>query len=340
MVVMRNGKTASDQYRSFTIRTLKEGEVDDYAALKEVLNRRLLHLLHDVKQEEKRWNERGITFGKARKADQQFIEETVAQYPDDLDSKDIQYKNFLVARKGTKIVGFLRSYTQKGGVVELKTLWVDEAYHGSHLGPFLLRKLLKHLKEEKVYITTESKLQEYYGEVGFRHVIMPPKVLADTLSADIVVMVYIFAEHKDDVSLQSKPDLLVIDGGKGQLSAVASVLSELRLDIPLISLAKREEEVFVRGRKASVLFPSDSQAKFLLMRLRDEAHRFANRHREARGKKHAVSSQLDEVPGIGEQTRKRLLQAFGSVERIREASDADLRSFLTQAQLAALRERL
>ncbi|MDD5469925.1 MAG: excinuclease ABC subunit UvrC, partial [Candidatus Peribacteraceae bacterium] len=297
MAVLKNGKTANDQYRSFTIRTLADGEVDDYAALREVLKRRLLHLVRDVKQEEKQWNARGIKFGKARKAEQKSIEETVAKHPDDLDPAGISYRDFLVARKGEELVAFVRSSTHKGGVTELKTLWVEDAYRGDRLGQFLLRKLLARLKEEKVYVTTEPKLQEYYGEVGFRHVITPPKALADVITtaqkldpkfADTMVMVYITSEHKPDASLQSHPDLLVIDGGKGQLSAVARILASLHREIPLISLAKREEEVFVLGSKVPAVFSPDSPAKFLLMRLRDEAHRFANRHREARGKKHAV----------------------------------------------------
>ena len=349
MAVLRNGKTANDHYRSFTIRSLSEGDIDDYAALKEVLKRRLLHLVHDVKQEGKKWNECGIKFGKARKGEQKSIEEIVAKYPDDLDPAGIIYKDFLVARKGNTIVAFLRSYSHKGGVIELKTLWVNDSYRGKRLGQFLIRKMLQKLKEDKIYVNTEPKLQEYYGEVGFRHVVTPPKVLADSMAkaakedpkfANSMIMVYITSEHKIDSSFQLKPDLIVIDGGKGQLSSVASVFKELQIDIPLISLAKREEEVFVRGQKIPILFAPDSQAKFLLMRLRDEAHRFANRHRESRGKKHDVTSVLDDVPGIGDQTKKRLLQEFGSVERIRKASDADLRSFLTQAQLDALRKML
>lgn len=90
--------------------------------------------------------------------------------------------------------------------------------------------------------------------------------------------------QKPDPSFSRPPDLLVIDGGKGQLSAARSVLRDTRLAIPVVALAKREEELFAPGSPKPVPLAKDSPALFLLMRLRDEAHRFANRHREKRRK--------------------------------------------------------
>lgn len=122
------------------------------------------------------------------------------------------------------------------------------------------------------------------------------------------------------------------------MNTVTRVLEELKLDIPVIGLAKREEDVFVPGRKTLVPFPKDSQAKFLLMRLRDEAHRFANRHRTSRSKKAMTHSVLDDIPGIGEKTKKALLQEFGSVEQMQNVPDDQLRVLLSPQQLAALRK--
>ena len=154
-------------------------------------------------------------------------------------------------------------------------------------------------------------------------------------------MIYIFAEHPEgDVSLDSRPDLLVIDGGKGQLSAVVEVLKKMDLTIPVIGLAKREEEVFVPGKPVSIVFPKDSPAKFLLMRLRDEAHRFANRHRSRRIAKAAIASQLDSIPSIGPETRQELLTAFGSIDAIRRLPDEKLADFLSAEQIGELRKVL
>jgi len=117
------------------------------------------------------------------------------------------------------------------------------------------------------------------------------------------------------------PDLVIVDGGKGQLNAALEVLDEfeLRDAVPIVALAKREEELFVPGQAESVLLPRNSQALFFVQRIRDEAHRFAvEYHRKLRGE-HALGSQLDQIPGIGPRRRQRLLKAFGSVEAIREA---------------------
>jgi excinuclease ABC subunit C len=115
------------------------------------------------------------------------------------------------------------------------------------------------------------------------------------------------------------PNLLVIDGGKGQLNVAVRVLEELGLeDISVVGLAKRFEEVYRPGESEPVRIPRDSEALYLLQQVRDEAHRFAiTYHRQLRGKG-MTKSVLDEVPGLGPTRRKRLLKEFGSVKRLRE----------------------
>jgi excinuclease ABC subunit C len=117
------------------------------------------------------------------------------------------------------------------------------------------------------------------------------------------------------------PDLVIVDGGKGQLSAAVGVMRELDLtEVPLSGLAKRFEELYVPHRSDPIVLPRRSQGLYLVQRIRDEAHRFAiTYHRELRGKR-ALRSELDGVPGIGSGRKKALLKRFGSVRRIREAS--------------------
>ncbi len=117
------------------------------------------------------------------------------------------------------------------------------------------------------------------------------------------------------------PDLVIVDGGKGQLSAAVGVLQELAMtDLPLAGLAKRFEELYVPGRSEPIVLPRRSQALYLVQRIRDEAHRFAiTYHRNVRGKR-ALASVFDEVAGIGPARKRALLKRFGSVRRIREAS--------------------
>jgi excinuclease ABC subunit C len=121
------------------------------------------------------------------------------------------------------------------------------------------------------------------------------------------------------------PDLVIIDGGKGQLSAAVEIMDSLELsEIPIVGLAKEREEIFLKNSSDPILLPRNSQALYLVQRVRDEAHRFAiTYHRKVRGKK-SLRSQLDEVPGVGPTRKKALLRHFGSVRAIRGASVEEL----------------
>jgi excinuclease ABC subunit C len=127
------------------------------------------------------------------------------------------------------------------------------------------------------------------------------------------------------------PDLVVIDGGKGQLSAAADALRELGLaELPLVSLAKRDEEIFIPGRAESLRISRRSPALRLLQQARDEAHRFAVTFNRARRTARTVTSRLLDLPGIGPARRRTLLMAFGSLEGVRAAKPeaiADLPGF-------------
>lgn len=117
------------------------------------------------------------------------------------------------------------------------------------------------------------------------------------------------------------PDLIVVDGGKGQLSAADEALQDLALGaIPLIGLAKREEEVFQRGRAEPLRLPRRSPALRLLQQIRDEAHRSAVTYNRKRRSMRTVTSELLKIPGVGPNRRRSLLQAFGSLQGVKEAT--------------------
>src|SRR6202045_5181686 len=116
------------------------------------------------------------------------------------------------------------------------------------------------------------------------------------------------------------PDLIIIDGGKGQLSAAMEVLQELHVDIPTVGLAKENEEIFTPGSPDPIMLPRSSQGLYMVQRIRDEAHRFGiTYHRKLRSD-HTFKSVLDEIPGIGPKRKKALLTHFGSVKAIGAAS--------------------
>lgn len=139
------------------------------------------------------------------------------------------------------------------------------------------------------------------------------------------------------------PDLLIVDGGKGQLNAALEVMREMGVDhIPAIGLAKQHEEVFVPGRSSPVLLPRDSEALYLLQRVRDEAHRFAiGYHRKLR-QRTGLRSRLDDIPGIGARRRQALLKRFGSLQAIRDASLEELAAVdgMSRAAAKRVKERL
>jgi excinuclease ABC subunit C len=124
------------------------------------------------------------------------------------------------------------------------------------------------------------------------------------------------------------PDLLLVDGGKGQLAMASEVLEQFDLadEVPVAGLAKREEEIFLPARRKAVLLPRRSEGLYLVQRVRDEAHRFANEGHRKRRAKVGVASVLDSVPGVGPKRRKVLLSHFGSIEELRKATAEEIGS--------------
>lgn len=135
-----------------------------------------------------------------------------------------------------------------------------------------------------------------------------------------------FRHRGDEPDAWDMPDVVLIDGGKGQLGAAISSLDALGLELPIFGLAKRFEEIYLPGRRDPVKLDPQAPALRLIQRVRDEAHRFANTfHGDLRGKR-MVRSALDEVPGIGAKRKTALLKTLGSVDAMRELSPEDLAS--------------
>ncbi len=131
---------------------------------------------------------------------------------------------------------------------------------------------------------------------------------------------------KPDASFSFLPDLIIIDGGKGQLGRVVKVLEQFDLfgKVPVVGLAKQEEEIFFPHNSQPLLLPRHSQGLYLVQRIRDEAHRYGITAHRARRSKQGLASQLDSIPGIGPARRKALLKHFGSMDKIRKANVEEL----------------
>lgn len=132
--------------------------------------------------------------------------------------------------------------------------------------------------------------------------------------------------YKPNHAFALLPDLLIVDGGKGQLGRAVEVLERFDLSaiVPAVGLAKQNEEIFLPGKPRPILLPSKSQGLYLLQRVRDEAHRFAISSHRKRRTKEGLTSRLEAIPGIGPAKRKALLNHFGSIEKIKKATIAEL----------------
>jgi excinuclease ABC subunit C len=149
---------------------------------------------------------------------------------------------------------------------------------------------------------------------------------------------------KPDPSFALLPDLLIVDGGKGQLGRAVAVLERFNLvgRVPVVGLAKQEEELFIPGKPDSLLLPRHSQALYLVQRIRDEAHRFAITAHRKRRTKIGLASRLDSIPGIGPARRRALLIRFGSLDQIEQATVEELTSIrgITEEIALALKSAL
>ena len=158
---------------------------------------------------------------------------------------------------------------------------------------------------------------------------------------------YIKAKENNDL-----PDLIIVDGGKGQLNVAKEVLDDLDIiSCDLVSLAKEnarhdkgltKERVFILGQKEAIEFSKHSPVLFFLQRVRDEAHRRAIQHHKSRRKKRLIKSQLDQIDGIGPKKKRTLLTHFGSVAKIKEAKDDEILALpgISNKDVKALRDNL
>ena len=147
---------------------------------------------------------------------------------------------------------------------------------------------------------------------------------------------------KPDASFSFLPDLIIIDGGKGQLGRAVQVLEKFELldKVPVVGLAKQQEEIFFPHKSNSLMLPRHSQGLYLVQRIRDEAHRYGiTAHRKKR-QKLGMASILDSIPGIGPARRKTLLKHFGSVDKIRGASLEELKTVVPEDAARSIKEHL
>lgn len=138
---------------------------------------------------------------------------------------------------------------------------------------------------------------------------------------------------REDLSFNTQPDLILIDGGKGQLKAVLEAEKLVGVTLPTAALAKREEELFVPGNPKSIRLPKKSYGMYLIQRIRDETHRFGVTYHKSLRAKSMLESQLDEIKGIGKKKKFQLLKKYKSYNEIRAASEIDLNKIVKNKKI-------
>ncbi len=296
MVVFHDGTPLKSEYRKFKIKTLPEGKIDDFASMKEVLNRRFLALKKDLAEQ-------------AIKAEEAKLKE--------MEEEEEEEEEEAAAKLEKENVETLPA-TSENDTVETNCNLSEENNEEMHcdVSPENNVETLKETSNKKTKDTKKKTTK--------------PK--------------------KEKKVTKLVPDLIVIDGGKGQLSSVMKIVNKLTKEDPefgktlekinIISLAKREEEVFLPNEKEPIILPLENPALKLLQRLRDEAHRFAIDFNRKSRDKDSQKSILDQIEGIGGVTKKKLIKKFGSVRDVKNSTDEELLEVLNKKQLSSLRKFL
>lgn len=258
MIVFENGVPNKAMYRKFTLKTLN-GKIDDYKSMEEVLTRRFSKIAKDVHLQT-------FTCRKSAKKDAKFILETLKL--ETLEPTD----TFYLLEENKIIVGIISTEVINEKITIIKNIWLAKIHDQRDKLNKILKYSLDKIKNKRIYTRFTSKNKENLLLCGFEEIKKNPPEL-EALSKNWLV--YDKNKHKPDLSFSKIPDLLIIDGGKGQLASCHQVLTTLMLNIPHISLAKRLEEIFLPEQSLPILLEKNHEALKLLQRARDEAHRFA-----------------------------------------------------------------
>lgn len=277
MIVFENGIPKNTMYRKFKLKTVQD-KPDDFKSLEEVLTRRFSKIALEIMHKD-------YKFRKATKKDQEFIVKNTQKKPEE------NNHTFYILEKDKKQKGIIATKEYSNKVAELENLFVENSERGQKLGYSLIKNAIKKLKTKRIYIICKAELKDYYLLAGFEEIKQTPEELIEKFNKYSkkqkgICLVYDKMKHQIDESFSQIPNLVIIDGGKGQLTAATKVFEKFHLSIPYISLAKQLEEVFTISQKEAIILSRSNEALKLLQRARDEAHRFAiTYNRELRAKK-------------------------------------------------------
>jgi excinuclease ABC subunit C len=320
MVVFENGFPKKSDYRHFKLHQETSGAPNDFASMEEALTRRLKYLKPSFLGSD-------LKISKAKKNDLKRIST-------ELRLKKLPQASFWVVEKEKRWAGFVQS-------IELpsKKHLIEKIQLTENLDlKMLLKKIREKTKQKRLYLSISAHEIAKYEEAGCQIVRKVPEGIK--LKPGRTILVFDQTKFQEDSSFKKTPDLLIIDGGKGQLSSALKALKKFGLSLPMISLAKREEEIFIPGQSQPIILEKNYPVLHLIQHIRDEAHRFAVTYHQNLRLKATTHSVLDTIAGIGPEYKVKLLRTFGSTENIQNASTEELAAVVGKKNAERIKERI
>ncbi len=278
MSVFINGFPKKDQYRHFKINLdLKVGSPDDFKSMEEVILRRLKYLKPTI----------GLK-----------------------DYKIIKTKeNYNISYKKEKISEFKTISENK-----LKTFLGEIKLSEDHFNT-IIQKIIEKFNTKRIYIPIKKTKLHQYELLGFQKV----KIDIDEYKnySKNIIVVFDKTRNFEDNSFKQTPDLIIIDGGKGQLSYAIKAMKDHNLEIPIMSIAEKKEEFFLPGKSSSIQLEKEDPIRLMIQHIRDEAHRFAIEYNRKLRQKDNFQSELEQIPDIGKKLTSKLLREFGSLSNLK-----------------------
>lgn len=333
MVVFENGFPKKSDYRKFRLSQNTAGKPDDYASMEETIQRRLKHLKPSIETAEiKILKLKPAIAPKVKKDSKVTKAEKKKKKPP---KSDLTEKHYQIVFKGNKI-GTVEIVQNKSNKSLIKTLEIKKEGQDLSLRPFI-KKIAEKCKTKRIYVSANPENTALLEKAGCELIRKIPDHFEPSSPKD-TVMVFDLMKKYSDSSFSKKPDLIIVDGGKGQLNIAQNVIDRYKLKLPLISIAKKNEEIFIPGRKKEVILAKDSPALRMIQHIRDESHRFAVSYQTGLHLKASKTSTLDEIPGIGSATKAKLLKHFGSPENIRNSTLYELEKIAGKKNAIKIKE--
>jgi len=317
MTVFESGFPKKEFYRKFRLHQNTPGRPDDFLSMKETLTRRLKYLKPSLGMQE-------IKLKKLTAKDKIAFKNSL--------QNDSAEKYFVFDCEKNRWLIFAEQAEKRRTIIKF-----PEYFKINDKNSFL-RKIKQKFKCTRLYLEIPNDNSSEWLEEGFQQLKnIPDFVMPQSCNT---VLVLDMVKIKEDASFTKTPDLIVIDGGKGQLGVVCELIKTSGFSIPIIGLAKKNEEIFLPEKKSPVMLEKTSPALHLLQHIRDEAHRFAVDYHENVYLKKLKHSILDDIVGIGDKKRNLLINHFGSALNVKNASLFELEKVVGKKTALLLKKKL